>query len=457
MQVSQKIAGFTMAEADGLRKAMGKKIPALMAEQRTKFIDGSQHEGYGAELGAELFDLIEYFAGYGFNKSHSACYAYVAFQTAWLKANHPAEYMAALLTSTKKDKDRTSLYLNECRTMGLTVRPPDANRSDMDFTVADGEVVFGLSAVRNVGEGVVEKIIEDRHARGPFQGFQDFLDRVDLGVLNRKTMESLIKAGAFDKMGYTRKGLFLALDDLLGVTVERRRNEDMGQFSLFAGTDDSSKQAAIVSIGETEWDKKIKLGFEKEMLGLYISDHPLLGVEASLRSQVTCGISLIAEQKDREHVVIGGLVGTITRRFTRNGEPMIFFQLEDLEGDIEVLCFPKTVHAYGPLVQEDSILLVKGFVDNRGEETKVIANELVEPRLGGDTAVRIELPATMLSREKVSALKHILVNHPGSAEVVLHLMSERGHKVLRLDGHGVEPRTELYAELRELFGPRAVL
>ncbi len=457
MQVSQRIAGFTMGEAEVLRKAMGKKIPALMAEQRTKFIEGSEREGYGTDLGAELFDLVEYFAGYGFNKSHSACYAYVAFQTAWLKAHHPSEYMAALLTATKRDKDKTSLYLNECRAMDVRVLPPDVNRSEVDFTVADGEVVFGMSAVRNVGEGVVERIIEERLEGGPFVDFQDFLDRVDLGVLNRKTMESLIKAGAFDKMGYTRKGLFLGLEDLLAVTVERRRNEDNGQYSLFAEGDDAAKPSAAPLIPAGEWDKRIKLAFEKEMLGLYISDHPLLGIEASLRSQVTCGIPSLQERDDRELVVIGGLVGAITRRFTRNGEPMIFFQLEDLEGDVEVLCFPKTVNAFGPLVQEDAVLLVKGRVDDRGEETKIVASELVEPRLNGATTVRIEVPATMLSREKVAALKQVLVNHPGQAEVVLHLTSEKGHKVLRVDGHRVEARSDLFAELRELFGPRAVL
>jgi DNA polymerase-3 subunit alpha len=270
-------------------------------------------------------------------------------------------------------------------------------------------------------------------------------------------MESLVKAGAFDKMGYSRKGLFLGLEDQLAVTVERRRNEDNGQYSLFAEGNGASKPSGSIPIPAGEWDKRIKLGFEKEMLGLYISDHPLLGIEASLRSQVTCGIPSLQERDDRELVVIGGLVGAITRRFTKNGDPMIFFQLEDLEGDIEVLCFPKTVNAFGPLVQEDAVLLVKGRVDDRGEEVKIVATELVEPRLNGSTTVRIEVPATMLSREKVAALKQVLVNHPGPAEVVLHLTSEKGHKVLRVDGHRVEARSDLFAELRELFGPRAVL
>ncbi|NND85714.1 MAG: DNA polymerase III subunit alpha [Acidimicrobiia bacterium] len=455
MQVSQRVAGFSMAEADGLRKAMGKKIPALMAEQREKFVAGAEDQGYGAALGEELFGLIEYFAGYGFNKSHSACYAYVAYQTAWLKANHPAEYMAALLTSTKRDKDKTSLYLNECRSLGIEVVAPDVNRSDMDFTVDDGVVVFGMSAVRNVGEGVVEKILESRR-EGPFIDVPDFLDRVDLAVLNRKTMESLIKAGAFDGMGHPRKALFLSLEDVLGATVERRRNEEAGQFSLFDGGEATPTESPLAHIGSDEWDKRIRLAFEKEMLGLYISDHPLFGVEHVLRSSVTCTVPGLDERADREQVVVGGVVGAVTRRWTKNNQLMVFFQLEDLEGEVEVLCFPKAVDEYGPLIEEDAILLVKGRVDTRGDERKVIAAELVEPRLDAGSAVHIDVKASALSREKVAALRSVLENHPGEAQVYLRLLNGADPKVLLFNGYRVEPRSDLYAELRELFGAGSV-
>ncbi len=455
MQVAQQIAGFSMAEADGLRKAMGKKIASVMAEQREKFVGGAVSQGHPEALGNRLFELIEYFAGYGFNKSHSACYAYVAYQTAWLKANHPAEYMAALLTSTKQNKDRTSLYLAECRSMDLKVVPPDVNRSDMDFTVVDGEIVFGLSAVRNVGEGVVEKLIEARREGGSFADLRDFLDRVDLAVLNRRTIESLVKAGAFDAMGLARKSLLEVLDETMPSIIERRRNEDNGQFALFGGSDDRAERAPLV-VGDAEWPKKIKLGFEKEMLGLYISDHPLFGVEHVLRGQTTSTIPALEDRRDREEVVVGGVVSSVTRRYTKDGKPMVFFDLEGLEGTVEVLCFPKTAETYGLLVEEDSILLVKGRIDHRGDEVKVVAATLTEPKLDANAPIRIEVTAADLSKDKVSRLQMVLGNHPGSAEVHLHINSGEGHKLLRLNTHRVEPRSDLFAELRELFGARAV-
>ncbi len=408
-------------------------------------------------MGRDLWDAIEPFAGYGFNKSHSAAYGFVAYQTAWLKANYPAEYMAALLTSTKRDKDRTAVYLNECRAMGVKVLVPDVNLSDMDFTVRDGAVMFGLSAVRNVGEGVVERIIEARREGGPFASFQDFVDRVDVAVLNKRTIESLIKAGAFDSFVSFRRGLMLVYEQIMEATLTRRRNEEMGQYSLFGsgGGEPDTEQTAIPDLS---WDKRVRLGFEKEMLGLYISDHPLLGVEHALRRAVTTTIPSLWDESDGATVTIGGLVGPITRRFTRNGEPMLFFQLEDLEGTVEVVAFPRVVSQTGPAIREDAIVVVVGRVDHRGDDVKVIASQVEEPELRSDSAVRLEVPATLLSPEMVERLKEILVNHPGTAPVYLHMTSDAGHKVWKLsDEHRVEPRSALYAELRELFGQKAVI
>jgi DNA polymerase III subunit alpha len=280
MQVAQEMAGYSMSEADNLRKAMGKKIKSVMDAEKAKFVAGCVDTGYSEKEGSDLFDLIAHFAGYGFNKSHSAAYGLVSYQTAYLKAHHPAEYLAALLTATKKDKDRTAIYLNECRQIGIEVLVPDVNESGMDFTVREARIRFGLSAIRNVGEGVVEKILEAR-ADGPFADFTDFVNRVDPIALNKRTVESLIKAGAFDGVGHPRKGLFLVFESVLDATLERRRNEDMGQFSLFAESE-QAEGTGTVDIPDTEWRQKVKLGFEKEMLGLYISDHPLLGARTTL-------------------------------------------------------------------------------------------------------------------------------------------------------------------------------
>jgi DNA polymerase-3 subunit alpha len=438
MTVAQEMAGYTMVEADNLRRAMGKKIKSVMKAEEEKFVAGCVAHGHEEAVGREIFGLIEHFSGYGFNRSHSAGYGLVAYQTAYLKAHHPAEYMAALLTATKRDKDRTALYLNECRQLGIKVLVPDVNESDSDFTVREGRIRFGLSAVRNVGEGVVEKIVEAR-GEEPFSSFHDFVDRVDVSALNKRTVESLIKAGAFDAMGYPRKGLTVVYEQILDGTLERRRNEDMGQFSLFAGDPTAVSQGRI-EVPDLVWPQKIGLGFEKEMLGLYVSDHPLLAVGQSLAAATTVTISELDEMVDKTSVIVGGLVAGITRRWTRNGDPMIFFQLEDMEGSVEVVAFPRTVNDYGHVVVEDAVVIVSGTLDHRGDEVKVMAREIKELEVRDDSTVRLRTPAATLTPEMVGRLKAILSNHPGPAPVYLNMTSDQGVKVLRLsDAHRVEP------------------
>ena len=397
------------------------------------------------------------FAGYGFNKSHSAAYGLVAYQTAWLKAHYPAEYMAALLTGTKRDKDRTALYLNECRSMGVEVLTPSVNHSEMDFVARDGAVPFGLSAIRNVGEGVVEAILTERDKNGPFSDFGDFINRVDLAVLNKRTIESLIKAGAFDLLGHSRRGLTLVFEQHLEATVTRRKAEEAGQYSLFGG-DDAALELSPLEIPEAEWDQRTLLGFEKEMLGLFISDHPLLGVKDALQRLVSAQVAELWEMKDKTEVTVGGMVASVTRRYTRNGDPMIFFELEDLEASVEVILFPRTVAEVGPVVREDAILIVNGRLDHRGDEVKVVAARLAEPDLRTDEALKVRVPAAVLSQTMVNKLKAVLANHPGAAPVFLHMTNEKGEtKVLRLgEEFRVEPRSALYAELKELLGAKAL-
>jgi DNA polymerase-3 subunit alpha len=456
MSVAQEMAGYSMVDADNLRRAMGKKIKSVMKAEEEKFVAGCVAQGHEEKVGREIFGLIEHFSGYGFNKSHSSGYGLVAYQTAFLKAHHPAEYLAALLTATKKDKDRTALYLNECRQMGIEVLVPDVNESDSDFTVKESRIRFGLSAVRNVGEGVVEKIVEAR-GDGPFSSFHDFVDRVDVSALNKRTVESLIKAGAFDAMGYPRKGLTVVYEQILDATLERRRNEDMGQFSLFAG-DPGEVSHGRIEVPDLVWPQKIGLAFEKEMLGLYVSDHPLLSVGQSLAAATTTTVSQLNELTDKTSVTVGGLVAGITRRWTRNGDPMIFFQLEDLEGSVEVVAFPRTVNEHGHAIVEDAVVIVSGHLDQRGDEVKVMAREVKELEIRDDSMVRLRTAASSLTPEMVARLKTILSNHPGPAPVYLNMTGEQGVKVLKLsDAHRVEPRTALFAELKELLGPSAIL
>src|SRR4051812_27504660 len=320
MRVAQKFAGYSLEEADNLRKAAGKKDRAIMAKEREKFVEGCDRTGYGREIGTKLFDVIEPFADYAFNKSHSYGYGFVAYQTAWLKAHYPVQYLASLLTSVKDDKDKTAVYLAECRAVGLKVLVPDINLSESDFTAREQLIPFGLSAVRNVGEGLVEKIVSERQASGPFTDFYDFCERVDAMVLNKRTIESLVKAGAFDSLGHPRKGLCLVFEQIVDRVCDRRRKEPEGQFDLFGGLAEEADTGADfdrVAIPEVEFEKMIRLAFEKEMLGLYISDHPLMGVEAKLKRQADTTIGELRDGREGELKVVAGVVTSLVRKYTK--------------------------------------------------------------------------------------------------------------------------------------------
>jgi len=409
-----------------------------------------------AAIAESIWGQMEKFAEYGFNKSHSASYAVLSAQTAWLKAHHPSEYMAALLTAVKRDKDRTAAYLHECRMMGIPVRVPGINVSERDFLAHDGQIVFGLSAVRNVGEAVTDLVVAERVANGPYEDFFDFIDRVDIQVLNKRTIESMIKAGAFDSLGYARRGLLEVAYAVVDATLDRRRAEDAGQYSLFGGG-----TGVVTSVGHDvpvhEWDKKSLLAFEKEMLGLYVSDHPLLGLERALGAMTDTAIPGLWDREDRSQATIAGVVGSVSRRYTRKGDPMVYFAVEDLQGSVEAVAFPKTVAEYGPMIREDAVLVLRGRVDHRGDDVKFIAQSLSEPDLSADRSVRLRVPASRLSPTVVARLKDVLQNHPGTAPVYIHMQGDSGEKVLKVgQEHRVDPRSALFAELQELFGPSSV-
>ena len=460
MQIARDIAGYSMADADALRKAMGKKIPAIMARERDKFVDGVVSGGNSPEFGGALFDSIEGFAGYGFNKSHSAAYGLLAYQTAYLKVHFPAEYMAALLTSSRRDKDRTRMYLSECRTMGLVVSAPSVNASESDFTVRDGRIVFGLSGVRNIGSAVVEKIIEARHAGGAFEDFQDFANRVDGTALNKRVVASLIRAGAFDDLGHARRGLNEVAELLIERTLARRRHEDAGQFSLFGGEAEVPDFDEVAIPGD-EWKKNVLLAHEKEMLGLYVSDHPLDGLDRALAQHATTTVSGLAALPDGERVRVGGIVSGITRRYTSSGEQMAYFNIEDLDKTVEVVAFPKTLSSVGELLEEDAIMVVEGRLNNPGDEVKVRAYRITRPKLIPDSDLRLHLePYAALTdqaafTEALRELRQVLSNHPGPAPVFIDLAAGERRKVYRLD-EKVELSSSLYAEVKGIFGEAAL-
>jgi DNA polymerase-3 subunit alpha len=468
MRIAQQFAGYSLAEADNLRKAAGKKKRDIMAAERTRFVESCESTGYGAELGNAWFDIIEPFADYAFPKAHAFGYGYVAYQTAFLKANYPAEYLAALLTSVKSSLEKAAVYLAECRSMGISVEVPDINRSSSDFTpvveVDDGgneslSIIFGLSAVRNVGEGLVALIEAERDANGPFADFYDFCQRVDTSVLNKRTVESLIKAGAFDDVGHPRKGLLTVFEQIVDNTVARRRERDMGIMTLFGGDDGDTPGDDFerIPIPDLEFDKRDRLAFEKEMLGLYVSDHPLLGAEAVLSRRSDAAIDELETIDDGAMKSIGGVVTGLQRKWTRKGDLMAVFTLEDLRSAVEVMVFPRTMTEHGHKLVDDAVVVVKGRVDKRDDAPKLIAQAIEVIEVGDSDAepLRLRVPPQLLSQATVAHLKQILADHPGGAPVLLHL-GER--QIVRLpEQWNVDTSNGLLGQLRVVLGAGAIL
>ncbi|HEX2029998.1 MAG TPA: DNA polymerase III subunit alpha [Actinomycetota bacterium] len=471
MQIAVRMAGYSMGEADDLRSAMGKKIREKLAKHQEKFIAGCRERGYEQRLAEHIFDLITPFADYGFNASHACGYAFIAYQTAYLKAHHPVEYMAALLTSVKDDKDKKPFYLNACRLMGIRVLPPDVNESDLDFTPAGEEIRYGLSAVRNVGAGAVGQIIEARRTKGRFTSFSDFCKKADPGILHKKVLESLVLSGAFDALGYRRRALFEAYEKVAGPILAERRAEAAGQFSLFGGGDGATHEIDESVLHGEEFEKEELLRHEKGVLGQYVTDHPLLAVRDRLAAQTDLEISEVASLGDGDVVTVGGIITAVARRFSRKGEPYVLFRLEDLAGGVQVVGFPSVYEAAQDLVAPDRIVLVKGRVDLRGRELQLVASEIRElsgepvrdggkppPPPAAAQPLVLEVPTEECTNGFIARLKECLAAHPGEVPVVLRLVSAAGAKTLRLsEGYRVDGSLGLQSELRGVLGPAGLV
>ena len=464
MRIAQKFAGYTLSEADNLRKACGKKIREVMAKEKVGFVQGCINTGYGEEVGEKWWEQIEPFADYAFNKSHSYGYGFVAFQIAYLKANFPVEYMASLLTSVKGNLDKAAGYLHECRVMGVDVLVPNVNLAESDFSATGRDkhglpesIVFGLSAVRGVGEGLVSLLVEERNANGPFDDFIDFCERVDPTVLNKRTIEALIKAGGFDGMGYGRKGMLQVFEQIIDLTLSRRRERDMGIQTLFGELSEEETFDERPKIPDMEFEKTEKLRFEKEMLGLYISDHPLAGIEDALRRKSDCTVPELKELADGEFRAVGGVVTNLQRKYTRKQDLMAVFELEDLEGSIEVMVFPRSMLKFGHMLRDDAVVVVKGRVKANDDERQMICNEIeifeVRDRNG---SVTIKLGASALEQPKLDALKAVILRHPGESDVLIEFEDLGKKKKVRLSQkYGVDPASSLMGELRVLLGSGA--
>jgi len=465
MAIAQKVAGFSLGQADLLRRAMGKKKKAELDKQQAGFFAGMRERGYSDAAIQTLWDILLPFSDYAFNKAHSAAYGLISYWTAYLKANYPAEYMAALLTSVKDDKDKMAVYLAECRRMGIKVLPPCVNSSDANFTPTGTDIRFGLAAIRNVGTNVVASIVGTRKEKGAYADFGDFLRKVEAVVCNKRTIEALIKGGAFDSLGHARRGLVNVYEPAVDAVLDTKRNEANGQFDLFgdmgAAASAPEDDVFAVRVPDDEWDKKVLLQFEREMLGLYVSDHPLFGLEHILGAHADASIAgLLAEPPaEQQTVTLTGILSSVNRRVTKAGAPWAQVVLEDLEGSIEVMFFPSTYAQVSLTIAEDAIVAIKGRTDAREDTVKLIGSEitLLDTSEAPRGPVVVKMAPARCTQPMVDRLRDVLATHPGTTEVHLRLENGERSKMLRLgDGYRVTPSPALMGDLKALLGPAAV-
>jgi DNA polymerase-3 subunit alpha len=467
MQIAQRVAGYSLGRADILRRAMGKKKKYILDQEFEPFKAGMMEHGYSAECVQTLWDVLVPFSGYAFNKSHAAGYGLVSYWTAYLKANYPTEYMAALLTSTKDNKDRRALYLAECRHMGITVLPPDVNTSMGTFAPVGRDIRFGLSAIQNVGQNVVDAIVQARKEKGPATSFQDFLDKVPAVVCNKRTIQSLIKAGAFDSLGHTRRALLARSDEAVDAVTDVKRNEAVGQFDLFGGLGGDAGEVAAgfaIEIPDLpEFDRRRKLADEREMLGLYVSDHPLRGVENALARFQDVEIAAIVggEESMGDRVVrIAGLVSGVQTKVTKQGNPWAIATVEDLSGSIEVLFFPRSYETIQSVLAPDIIVQVEGKVNIRDDQVSVYGQSLTVLNLRDDQDVPLdlELAASRCTTDLLTELRGCLEAFPGASPVRLHLRQPGRTTVVEVDPRlRVSQTSAFFSQVKAIVGVGGVL
>ncbi len=463
MKIAAVLADYSLGEADLLRRAMGKKKPKEMAEQKSRFEKGCTGKKIDPKKAAHIFDLVEKFAGYGFNKSHSAAYAMVAYQTAYLKAHYPVEFMTALLSAESGNTDKLTVYISECRDMNLEILPPHVNDSFRDFHVKDKKIIFGLGAVKNVGEGAVKSIVDAREEGGPFSGIEDFAARVELKKVNKKVFESLIKCGAFDAPGVTRNAMCEAMDAVLEEAAGIQKEKADGQFNLFGAQAGPAGAGAPARSGIPdlpEWEDMTKLKFEKEVMGFYITGHPLMKYEDFINKFTNANSNNLATHPDAASVKLAGLVKSIKEHTTKKGDRMAFVVLEDLAGSVEVTVFSDTYARNRDLLNSGEPLVISGTRDGDNGNPKVLAHEIfplqkVPGRLAGGLHIRISTTAE--DPGQVTNLKKILKRHPGRLPVKVHVViPNRTETIINLAKFTCEPNDSLLTALKKSLGEQAV-
>jgi len=460
MRIASRLAGFSLGQADNLRRAMAKKTPEVMIQMRKLFLEGCLKNAIDRKSADKIFDQIEYFAGYGFNKSHSAAYALISFRTAYLKANYPVEFMTALLTSEKDNLDKIATYINESLRMGIKILPPDINESFANFTVVGDSIRFGLLAVKNVGQGAIESIINMRKASGRFKTIYEFTERVDSRLVNMKVIESLIKCGALDSLGLFRSQLSSMIDKALEVAGDIQKDRLSGQLSFFDKFEDEDnfKKTFQDIPNIPEWPENQLLAYEKEMLGFYITKHPLARFEKMLKTYSTCSTSELQVKRDGDEVLIGGIITKVKFTTTRKtNEKMAIVTLEDLAGVVEVLVFPATFSKVSALIKTDEIVFVKGRLNLREDQPKIVANDVVSlesVRMKYTKMVSIDLVTAGLDPAMLDRLKKTISRYPGQVPVYLNFVKPDGKRTLvSLNAaFGVEPHEGLVRDIEKIFG-----
>ncbi|MCD5401556.1 DNA polymerase III subunit alpha, partial [candidate division NPL-UPA2 bacterium] len=458
MRIVNKLAGFSLGQADILLRAISKKVPEIMDQQRQAFLEGAAKNGVSKRATNRIFDLVSHFAGYGFNKSHSTAYALIAYQTAYLKANYPVEFMAALLTSEMGNTDKVVTYINECREMGVRVLPPDVNESYAKFTVVGKDIRFGLAAVKNVGEGAIRSVIEQRERKGKFKSLYQFCEEVDLRLVNKRVIESLIKCGAFDSLRLHRSQLIASVDKAVAAAQDVQKARERGQKTFFEDFEaEKGFRTDFQSIPPLpEWPESKLLAFEKETLGFYVTGHPLAKYESFIKNYATTTTVELSDFNDGEEVSLGGIISGARQTVTRKGERMAFFNLEDLQGMVGVIVFPGTFEKFSSLIKPDSLVFVRGRVDLRGDRPKLAASEIiplleVEERLA--KAIHIKLMVEGLEKHTLLDLKDILLAHPGDCSVYLHLIGPGEEATALANGEiRVRPNKGMVSRVKELLG-----
>ena len=468
MRISQKVANYTAGQADGFRKAMGKKKPEVLAKEFVTFEAGMKENGFSSEAIKALWDTIEPFAAYAFNKSHAAGYGLVSFWTGYLKANYTSEYMAALLTSVADRKDKSAIYLADCRHLGIRVLSPDVNESAYTYQSVGEDIRFGLGAVRNVGEDVVASIVNSRGKIGKFKDFSHYLESIDTVACSKRVTESLIKAGAFDSLGHPRKGLALIHEDAVDAVISTKKAADKGQFDLFAGFGDSGGDSGgvdnffAVQVPDEEWERKHELALEREMLGLYVSGHPLDGYEEAIAAQTDTELTTIlgGELKHGAEVVIGGIISSVDRRFSKkDGSPWAIVTVEDHNGaSVELLVFNKLYTLVSPQIVEDNIILAKAHISIRDDRMSLFCDDLKTPDLGPGNGAGLPLRLTMRTDQctmpTIAKLKQVLVANSGDSDVYLKLVDGDESTLMILGDHlRVTRSASLMGDLKAAMGP----